>query len=114
MRIKRGETKRAHKKKVLEQASGYRMSYHRLYRRAKEAVLHAGQYSYAHRRRRRSQMRETWTKTISAALPTTELSYSRFIDALKKKNIIIDRKNIAEMIVNMPEHFKQLVEVVSK
>jgi len=110
MRIKRGVAKRQSKKKTLSLASGYRMSYHRLYRRAKEAVLHAGQYSYAHRRRRLSQLRKEWIKTIAAALSTTQYSYSQFIDKMKKSNIEIDRKNMAELIVYSPEHFKQLIE----
>ncbi len=114
MRIKRGVTKRNTKKKVLKLAKGYRMSYNRLYRRAKEAVAHAGQYSFAHRRRRPAQMREEWIKVISAALVNTELSYSRFIDGLKKKNIQIDRKNLAELVVYNPSHFKQIVEAVVK
>jgi large subunit ribosomal protein L20 len=114
MRIKRGVTKRASKKKVLDLAKGYRMSYSKLYKRAKEAVLHAGQYSYAHRKHRPAQMRKEWIRAISAGLVNTNLSYSRFIDGLKKKNIMIDRKNLAELVTYNPEHFKQIVEVVSK
>lgn len=112
MRIKRGITKRAKKKKVLSLAKGYRMSYSKLYKRAKEAVLHAGQYSYAHRRHRRAQMRNEWIKIISAGLVGTEMSYSKFINALKTKNIDLDRKVLAEMATNNPENFKSLVETV--
>ena len=114
MRIKRGVTKRQSKKKVLKLTKGYRMSYSKLYRRAKEAVLHAGQYSYAHRRRRMSQMKTEWIKVISAALSNTEMSYSKFLGAMKKKNILIDKKNIAELVVYQPETFKKFVEIVSK
>lgn len=112
MRIKRGVTKQRRHKKILKLASGYRMSYHKLYRRAKEAVLHAGQYSYAHRRHRRAQVRTEWIKTIAAGLSADNLSYSKFIHGLKAKNIEIDRKNLAEMVVYQPEHFKQLVDMV--
>ena len=114
MRIKRGVTKRNKKKKVISLASGYRMSYHKLYRRAKEAVLHAGQYSYAHRRQRASQMREEWIKTISAGLVGSTFSYSKFMNALKNKSITIDRKNLAELVVHNPAQFKNLVETVAK
>ncbi len=112
MRIKRGTTKTRRHKKILKLASGYRMTYHKLYRKAKEAVLHAGQYSYAHRKHRKSQIRTEWIKTISAALSTEDLSYSKFISGLKAKNIGIDRKNLAEMALSQPEHFKQLVTQV--
>lgn len=112
MRIKRGVTKQRRHKKILKLAAGYRMSYHKLYRRAKEAVLHAGQYSYAHRRHRRAQVRTEWIKTIAAGLSVENLSYSKFIHGLKAKNIEIDRKNIAEMAIYQPDHFKQLVEMV--
>lgn len=109
MRIKRGETKRAKHKKVLNQAKGFRMTYSKSYRRAKDAIRHAGQYSYAHRRRRSSQMREEWIKVIAASLVGTDLSYSRFISALKKSEVQIDRKILAEMALNNEAHFKQLV-----
>lgn len=112
MRIKRGETKRAKKQKVLKLTKGYRMSYSKLYRRAKEALLHAGQYSYAHRKHRRAQMRNEWIKIIAAGLAGTEMSYSKFINALKIKKIELDRKVLAEMAVNSPESFKSLVETV--
>jgi large subunit ribosomal protein L20 len=112
MRIKRGETKRARHKKLLKQTKGFRMSYSKLYRRAKEAVLHAGQYSYAHRRRRSSQMRVEWIRTISAALVNTDYTYSKFISALKKSNIEIDRKNLAELAVYNPAHFTEVVKAL--
>jgi len=112
MRVKRGVTKNRRHKKVLKMASGYRMSYHKLYRKAKEAVLHAGQYSYAHRRHRRAQMRSEWIKSIAAALSSENVSYSKFISGLKAKNITIDRKNLADMAINSPAHFKQLVAQV--
>lgn len=112
MRVKRGEVKRQKKKEVLKQAKGYRMSYHKLYRRAKEALLHSGQYSYAHRRRRKSQIRTEWIRIISAALVNSDLSYSKFMSALAKKNIGLDRKVLAEMIVNNPEQFAKIVETV--
>ena len=112
MRIKRGEAKRAKHKKVLKLAEGYRMSYHKLYRRAKEAVRHAGAYSYAHRRHRRAQVRVEWIKIISAELTKYSLSYSKFINALKVKNVNIDRKNLAELIIYSPKQFEAVMEVI--
>lgn len=112
MRVKRGEVKRQKKKEVLKQAKGYRMSYHKLYRRAKEALLHSGQYSYAHRRRRKSQIRTEWIRIISASLVNTDLSYSKFMNALTNKNINLDRKVLAEMAINNPEQFAKIVESV--
>ncbi len=112
MRIKRGTTKNRRHKKILSLTKGYRMSYGKLYRRAKEAVLHAGQYSYAHRRHRRADLREEWIKTISAALSPSGLSYSKFIGGLKKSNINLDRKVLAELAINSPEKFNKLVEEV--
>jgi large subunit ribosomal protein L20 len=110
MRVKRGQTKRQKHNKILKQAKGYRMSYSKLYRRAKEAVRHAGNYNLAGRRHRRSQMREEWIKTISASLVGSNYSYSKFINALSKNKIEIDRKNLAFMAINNPDHFKSLVE----
>jgi large subunit ribosomal protein L20 len=110
MRVKRGVTKQKRHAKILKLASGYRMSYHKLYRRAKEAVLHAGQYSYAHRRRRRSQVRQEWNKVIAAALTSHKMNYSKFIHGLKVKNISIDRKNLSELAISYPQHFAELVK----
>ena len=113
MRVKRGENKRAKHKKVLQLAKGYRMTYHKLYRRAKEAVRHAGQYSYAHRKHRASQMRTEWIKIINSKLFNTEYSYSKFMNLLKTNNIVLDRKNLAEMIINTPEKFELILKEVS-
>ncbi|MCS7317934.1 MAG: 50S ribosomal protein L20 [Candidatus Dojkabacteria bacterium] len=112
MRIKRGTNKRRRHKKILKLAKGYRMTYSRLYRRAKEAVLHAGQYSFAHRRRRRSQMRTEFIKIISSSLVPFGISYNKFINHLKTNNISINRKSLAEMCINSPEDFKTLVNQV--
>jgi len=109
MRIKRGTTKNQKHKKILKLAKGYRMTYSKLYRRAKEAVRHAGQYSYAHRKHRGSQMREQWIEVISAGLSKHGVSYSTFISALKKQNIELDRKVLAELAVYSPAHFDSIV-----
>ena len=109
MKVKRDVTKRQRNKKVLKLTKGFRMTYSKSYRRAKEAVKHAGQYEYAHRRHKRAQMRQEWIKVISAGLSDKNLSYSKFISALKKNNIVMDRKTLAEMAVNSPANFTKLV-----
>lgn len=114
MRIKRGTTKKHKHKKVLKAAKGYRMSYSKNYRRAIEAVAHAGQYSFAHRRRRASQMRSENIKTISAALASSNISYSSFVNMLKIKNIEINRQVISTIANFHKESFDALVSEVSK
>lgn len=110
MRIKRGLAKTRKHKKVLEATKGYRMSYHRLFRRAHEAYMHAGTYSHAHRRARRGQMRNEWIKIISAGLSQTGVSYNKFIHGLHAKNIDLDRKVLAEIVQRSPEQFADLVK----
>jgi large subunit ribosomal protein L20 len=115
MKVKRGVTKQRRHKKILELAKGYRMSYSKNYRRAKEAVLHAGQYSYNHRKHRRSQFREEWIKVISAYLLQNEFtSYSNFINQAKTKGIIIDRKILATIIVEEPDFAKHVFKEILK
>lgn len=112
MRIKRGLNKRRSHKAVLQLTKGYRTSYHKLYRRAREAVLHAGQYSFYHRRHRAAQMRRDWIKIIASGLYGTNLSYSKFVNALHKNNIEIDRKVLAEIAQTNPAHFTKLVDTL--
>src|SRR3989344_8745801 len=102
MRIKRGINKHRKHKRILAAAKGYRLSYSKLYKRANEAVLHAGQYSFNHRRKRTSQMREVWIERIGAALQEYGLKYSRFIKALKDKKIELNRKMLAELAYTNP------------
>ncbi|BCX13889.1 MAG: 50S ribosomal protein L20 [Candidatus Dojkabacteria bacterium] len=114
MRIKRGHSKRKSHKKVLKRVKGYRLTYSKLYRRAIEATLHAGQYSFAHRRRRKSQLRSEWIKTISSALSQRGVAYKDFVANLKAKNIALDRKVLSELAVSRPETFDQIVKEVTK
>ncbi|MEP7103452.1 MAG: 50S ribosomal protein L20 [Candidatus Dojkabacteria bacterium] len=113
MRVKRGLTKQKRHKKVLKLAKGYRMTYSNSFRRAKQLLLHSGQYEYAHRKHRSAQMRQEWIKTISAGLSEHGLSYSKFINLLNKNNIKIDRKNLAELAVTRPENFNAIVKSVA-
>lgn len=106
-------TPRKHKK-ILRMARGYRGAKSRQYRRAKEAVLHAGQYAYAGRRQRRRAIRSLWIVKINAALSSYGVSYSRFMHLLKKAGISLDRKILAQLAVEEPETFRSLVEKVLK
>ena len=114
MRVKRGIIKNRKHKKILELAKGYRMTYSKSYRRAKEAVLHAHQYSYAHRRHRKSEIRKEWIKVISSQLSKYNIPYNKFINLLKVNNINLNRKIIAEMILNTPQDFFLLVNKLSQ
>jgi large subunit ribosomal protein L20 len=114
MRVKRGKIKRQKHKKVLKAAKGYRLTYSKLYRRAKEATLHAGQYSYAHRRKRKNDFRKLWIQKINGALSNYDISYKRFIHSLKKSKIDLDRKILADLAENEPQAFKAVVEKVQK
>lgn len=98
-RVKRGVTAHARHKKVLKQAKGYYGARSRVYRVAKQAVIKAGQYAYRDRRQRKRQFRTLWIARINAEARNHGLSYSRFINGLKKSNIEIDRKMLAELAV---------------
>src|SRR3990172_6293784 len=108
MRVK--SPRRARHNKILKLASGYRMTRHRLYKVAHEAVIHAGQYAYAGRKLKKRDLRATWILRINAALRGLGLTYSRFIPSLKKANIQIDRKILAELAARQPNVFSAIVD----
>lgn len=112
MRVKTGVTTRNRHKKVLELTKGQRASRHSLYRRAHESMMHSLSYAYAHRRERKSDMRRLWIVRINAAVQSNGMNYSTFINGLKKANVDIDRKMLADLAVREPEAFTQLVEMV--
>jgi len=114
MRVKRGKAKRQKHKKVLNSTKGYRLSYSKLYRRAKEALLHAGQYSYAHRRKRGNDFRRLWIQRINAALSEHDLKYSQFIHALNVNKIALDRKSLADLGLHHKAVFAEIVKEVKK
>jgi len=113
-RVKRGPRKARRRKKILKQAKGYWGAKHRLYRTAKEAVERALVYSYRDRRNRKRDFRRLWIVRINAAASQYGLSYSKFIHGLKKLNIEINRKMLADMAVNNPQSFGQLVQRVKE
>jgi len=108
-RVKRGVTARARHKKVLEQAKGYRGRRKNVYRVAKQAVMKAGQYAYRDRRQRKRQFRTLWIARINAAAREQGMSYSVFMNGLKKAAIEIDRKVLADMAVFDKAAFAQIV-----
>jgi large subunit ribosomal protein L20 len=103
----------AHKKRrvVLERASGYRGQRSRLYRKAKEQMLHSLNYAYRDRRARKGDFRSLWIQRINAAARANGMTYNRFIQGLKAAGVEIDRKNLAELAVSEPAAFTALVEV---
>jgi large subunit ribosomal protein L20 len=103
----------AHKKRrvVLERASGYRGQRSRLYRKAKEQMLHSLNYAYRDRRARKGDFRSLWIQRINAAARANGMTYNRFVQGLKAAGVEVDRKNLAELAVSEPAAFAALVEV---
>lgn len=112
-RVKRGLTSHSKHKKILKLTKGHKGGRSKLIKQAKESLLHAGQYAFAGRRQRRRDMRRLWITQINAALDSEGVSYSKFIDTLKKKNINLDRKVLAQLAVYEPEDFKKIVAQVN-
>ena len=108
-RVKRAVN--AHKKRrvVLERASGYRGQRSRLYRKAKEQMLHSLNYAYRDRRDRKGEFRRLWIQRINAAARANGMTYNRFVQGLKAAGVEVDRKNLAELAVSDPAAFTALV-----
>lgn len=111
-RVKRGVVARARHKKILKQARGYYGARSRIYRVAKQAVIKAGQYAYRDRRQRKRQFRALWIARINAGARECGISYSRFIDGLKKASIELDRKILADLAVFDKSAFAELAATV--
>ena len=109
-RVKRAVN--AHKKRrvVLERASGYRGQRSRLYRKAKEQMLHSMTYAYRDRKQRKGDFRQLWITRINAAARSNDMTYNRFMQGLKLAGIELDRRVLAELAVNEPAAFAALVE----
>lgn len=112
MRVKRGVTSHAKHKKIDVANKGYRMTKRRLTRVAKEAYLHAGEYAYAGRKLRKREFRRLWITRISETVRQNGLSYSAFISKLKANNIEVDRKVLANLIVEHPDAFSAVLDKV--
>ena len=111
-RVIRGVIAHARHKKILALAKGYRGRRKNVYRIAKQAVMKAGQYAYRDRRTRKRVFRALWIARINAASRQAGVTYSRFMAGLKKANIDLDRKVLADMAVNDPAAFSSIVEKV--
>jgi large subunit ribosomal protein L20 len=110
-RVKRGVTSHQRHKKILAMTKGHRGTKHRLIKRANESVLKSLSYAYFHRRERKGDMRRLWILRINAACRAQGITYSQFMDGLKKSGIEINRKMLADMAVREPESFSNLVTV---
>lgn len=113
-RVKVGFARRRSHKRILSRTKGMRMTKNRLIKVAIEADLHAGSYAYHGRKLRKRDFRSLWITRIHAALKSLNINvnYSSFIDGLKKKHIILDRKVLADIAVKDMDTFKKLVETV--
>ncbi len=113
-RTKHSVTSHKRKKKILKQAKGFTGGRSKLYKTAKEAVNRSLSYAYRDRRTRKRDFRKLWIARINAAARLNGMSYSRFINGLKKSDIEINRKLLAEMAVNDSEGFSKLAEMVKE
>ena len=110
-RVKRGVTARARHKKVLNAAKGYRGRRKNVYRVAKQAVMKAGQYQYRDRRQKKRQFRTLWIARINAGARELGLTYSRFMNGLKKASVEVDRQVLADLAVFDKEAFAKFVDM---
>lgn len=111
-RVKGGFKSHRKHKKILKLAKGFRMTRSTLYSRAAEAVKRVGEHAFAGRKQRKRDMRRLWIARINGALSTYGVKYSRFIAALKKAEIVLDRKSLSEMAINDPKGFESIVTKV--
>ena len=109
-RVKRGVTARARHKKVIAQAKGYRGRRNNVFRIAKEAVMKAGQYQYRDRRNRKREFRALWIARINAAVRELGMTYSVFMNGLRKAEIEVDRKVLADLAVHDKAAFAKIAE----
>ncbi|GAA2090589.1 50S ribosomal protein L20 [Actinomadura alba] len=113
-RVKRAVNAAKKRRVVLERASGYRGQRSRLYRKAKEQMLHSMTYAYRDRKDRKGQFRRLWIQRINAAARANGMTYNRFIQGLKAAEIEVDRRMLAELAVNDAEAFAALVAVAKE
>ena len=113
-RVKNSVTTRARHKKVLKAAKGYFGSKHRLYKTAKEQLMHSGQYAFRDRRQKKRDFRKLWITRINAACRENEISYSRFIEGLNKAGVEVNRKMLSEIAIADSKAFAELVATAKK
>ncbi|MFA5095422.1 MAG: 50S ribosomal protein L20 [Candidatus Paceibacterota bacterium] len=109
-RVKKGVHALKRRRSVLKQTKGFRHGRSTKERQAKEALLHSGNYSFAHRKDKKSYNRKLWNIKINALSRELGISYSKLIDTLKKKNILLDRKILADLAENNPSVFARVLE----
>jgi len=109
-RIKTGTTRRNRHKKVLKLTAGHKGSRHRLFKQANESMLHALSYSYAHRRKKKNDLRRLWNIKINAAARANGISYNQLIHGLKIANVDVNRKMLATLAVSDPETFNVFID----
>lgn len=108
-RVKKGQNALKTRRNILKQVKGYRFGRSKKEKQAYEAISHAGTYAFAHRRDKKTDFRQLWNVRLSAYLKENSLSYSKFIDALKKKEIALNRKVLSEIAHSHPNTFKQIL-----
>ena len=113
-RVKRAVNAQKKRRTTLEAASGYRGQRSRLYRKAKEQLLHSLQYAYRDRRARKGDFRKLWITRINAAARLNGMTYNRFVQGLKASGLEVDRKVLAELAVSDPATFATLVELAKE
>ncbi len=111
-RVKRGVIKQKRRRKVLSQTKGYRFGRSTKEAQAKEAIVHAGSHAFAHRKDKKADKRRLWQTNINAGVRPLGMSYSKLMGALKKKNIELDRKILADLAKNHPEVFERIVKSI--
>ena len=112
-RVKRGVIKNKRRKNVLSKTKGYRFGRSTKEAQAKEAIAHAGTHAFAHRKDKKADRRAGWQVDINAATRELGMSYSKFIDKLKKKNIGLDRKILSQIAIENPESFEKIFNQVA-
>lgn len=113
-RVKSAMTTRARHKKVLKQAKGYYGAKHYRFRMAKQAVMKSGMYAYVGRKDKKSNFRKLWIARINAAARMNGTTYSKLISGMKKANIVVNRKMLAELAVNDPKAFAEIAKLATK
>lgn len=113
-RVKKGVDALKTRKNILRKVKGYRHGRSTKERQANEAIVHAGTYSFAHRKDKKGDFRRLWNVRLSAILKENGLSYSKFIPMLKNKEIALDRKILSEIALKHPETLKKILETVSQ
>ncbi len=110
-RVKNGATTKARHKKTLKQAKGYFGSKHRVYKTAKEQLMHSGQYAFRDRKQKKRDFRKLWITRINAACRENGISYSRFMEGLTKAGVEVNRKMLSEIAINDPKAFTEFVKL---